>query len=203
MKLRLFAETLAKYILAAENIQETYGTKQVDRIHILRREGLLEPELDDIFEALRRKGNTAVHEAGYGKTEEAKALLKLAFRLSIWYMEVYGAWNFQAPEYMEPQDQEIPDTQELQREYEDRVKDLEEQLETIRQQAEAEHDDVKAKRKMISKQFIRRQHLTEAETRALIDRKLRKAGWEVDTHTLNHQKNGTFLKNTCLPCIDM
>ncbi|MBJ8056689.1 hypothetical protein JDS87_33995, partial [Bacillus cereus] len=78
-----------------------YGTKQVERINILRREGILEPELIDIVETLRRKGNVAMHEAGYQKTEEAKSLLHLAFRLSTWFMEVYGDWNFQAPEYIE------------------------------------------------------------------------------------------------------
>lgn len=106
MKLRLFAETLTKFILAAENIKEAYGTKQVERINILRREGILEPELIDIVETLRRKGNVAMHEAGYQKTEEAKSLLHLAFRLSTWFMEVYGDWNFQAPEYIEPKNKQ-------------------------------------------------------------------------------------------------
>ena len=97
MKLRLFGETLTKFILASENIREAYGTTQVDRINTLRREGLLEPELIDMFETLRRKGNHAVHEAGYGKTEEAKLLVRLAFRLSVRFMEVYGDWDFQEP----------------------------------------------------------------------------------------------------------
>ena len=55
MKLRLFRETLAKVILAMENIKEAYNTSQVDRIQTLRREGLLEKELYDMFDALRKK----------------------------------------------------------------------------------------------------------------------------------------------------
>lgn len=193
MKLRLFAETLTKFILASENIKEAFGTTQVDRINTLRREGLLEPELIDIFETLRRKGNLAMHEAGYGKIEEAKALLRLSFRLSIWFMEVYGDWDFEAPEYVEPQEQVEIDTNKLQQEYEQKVKKLEEELEIIRQQAEDEEQTgVKKERKKISKNFMRRQQLTEAETRAIIDGKLRAAGWEVDTIVLNHQKNGTL-----------
>ena len=39
---------------------------------------------------------------------------------------------------------------------------------------------------------MRRQQLTEAETRTIIDGKLRAVGWEVDTTVLNHQKNGTL-----------
>ncbi|PGY11125.1 type I restriction-modification system endonuclease [Bacillus sp. AFS031507] len=191
MKLRLFAETLTKFVLAAENIRETYGTTQVDRINTMRREGLLESELVDIFETLRRSGNLAMHEAGYGKTEEAKVLLQLTFRLSIWFMEVYGDWDFQAPEYKEPQEQTVVDTDKLQQDYEDKVKKLEEQLDTIRQQAEAEQADVKTERKRISKNFMRSHQLTEAETRTIIDEKLRLVGWDADTVTLNHHKNGT------------
>jgi type I restriction enzyme R subunit len=192
MKLRLFAETLTKFILASENIKEVHGTTQVDRINTLRREGLLEPELIDIFETLRRKGNLAMHEAGYGKTEEAKALLQLTFRLSIWFMEVYGDWDFQAPEYVEPQEQVELDTEKLQQEYAEKVKKLEEELETIRQQAKEEQADLKTERKKISKNFMRRHQLTEAETRTIIDGKLRAVGWEVDSNVLNHHKNGTL-----------
>ncbi|WP_199805041.1 type I restriction-modification system endonuclease [Fictibacillus sp. FJAT-27399] len=192
MKLRLFGETIAKIILASENIREVHGTNQIDRINTLRREGLAEPELLDIFDMLRRKGNSAMHEAGYGKTEEAKALLHLTFRLSIWFMEVYGDWDFQASEYTDPQEREVQDTEKLQREYENKVKELEEELESILQQAETEQADAKVKRKKKSKSFIRRQQLTEAETRIMIDEKLRTVGWEVDTDILNHYKNGTL-----------
>ncbi len=192
MKLRLFAETLTKFILAAENIREAYGTTQVDRINTLRRERLLEPELIDILEALRRKGNVAMHEADYGKAEEAKALLQLTFRLSIWFMEVYGDWDFQAPEYTELQEQTEQSTETLQREYEEKVKKLEKELEAIRRQAEVEQEEVKIERKKISKNFMRRQQLTEVETRIIIDQKLRAAGWEVDTNLLNYKKNRTL-----------
>ena len=192
MKLRLFAETLTKFILAAENIKEAYGTIQVDRINTLRRDGLIEPELINILETLRRKGNLAVHEAGYGKTEEAKALLQLTFRLSIWFMEVYGDWDFQAPDYLEPQEESELDIEKLQQEYEEKVKGLEEELDTIRKHAKEEQAELRTERKKISKNFMRRHKLTEAETRIIIDEKLRLAGWEADTTTINHQKNSTL-----------
>ena len=46
---------MAKVILAMENIKEAYNTSQVDRIQTLRREGLLEKELYDMFDALRKR----------------------------------------------------------------------------------------------------------------------------------------------------
>lgn len=192
MKLRLFGETLSKFILASENIRESFGTTQVDRINTLRREGLVESELIDIFDTIRRKGNKASHEADFGKVEEAKALIKLTFRLSTWFMEVYGDWNFQAPDYIEPTEQTEADVDILQKEFEDKIKELEKELELTRQKAESENDEVKIERKKISKNFIRRQQLSEAETRAIIDEKLRLAGWEVDTHQFNNQTKGTF-----------
>ncbi|MEW4327806.1 type I restriction-modification system endonuclease [Rossellomorea marisflavi] len=192
MKLRLFGETLSKFILASENIRESYGTTQVDRINTLRREGLVEPELIDIFDTIRRLGNKASHEAGFGKVEEAKALLKLSFRLSVWYMEVYGDWDFVAPEYIEPSEESTTDIDALQQEFEDKIKRLEDELENTRQKAESEDSTVKIERKKISKNFIRRQQLTEAETRAIIDEKLRLSGWEADTNQLNHQTNQTM-----------
>ncbi|WP_350346571.1 DEAD/DEAH box helicase family protein [Heyndrickxia faecalis] len=191
MKLRLFAETLTKFVLAAENIKEAYGTSQVDRIHTLRREGLIEPELMDIFETLRRKGNQAMHEALKFTTEEAKALLRLAFRLSIWFMEVYGEWDFQAPEYIEPKEQKKVDTEQLQQEYEEKLKKLEDELESIRAKASKENAEEKTERKKRAVTFMRRHELTEAETRAIIDEKLRAVGWEADTTLLNHYTHGT------------
>ncbi|EIT84149.1 type I restriction enzyme EcoKI subunit R [Fictibacillus macauensis ZFHKF-1] len=192
MKLRLFAETVAKFVLASDNITEVYGTSQVNRINTMRREGLIEAELIDIFETLRLEGNIAMHEAGYEKTEEAKSLLHLAFRLSVWFMEVYGNWDFQAPTYQEPVEKESQDTEKLQQEYEVKVTQLEKELETLRAKAETEGAEVKAKRKKITKKFVRNNRLTEAETRAIIDEKLRAAGWEADTLTLNRQKRGTM-----------
>ncbi|WP_139891385.1 type I restriction-modification system endonuclease [Bacillus sp. D386] len=192
MKLRLFAETVARYVLASENIRELNGTTQVDRINTLRREGFVEPELIEIFDTLRRKGNYAMHEGDYGKTEDAKTLLQLTFRLSIWFMEVYGDWEFESPEYIEPIEQTNVDTESLQREYDEKVQRLEQQMESIRAKAELEQVDAKDQRKKKSKQFVRKNKLTEAETRLIIDEKLRKAGWYADSTAINNQKHGTM-----------
>ncbi|MEL3972055.1 type I restriction-modification system endonuclease [Rossellomorea oryzaecorticis] len=192
MKLRLFGETMTKFVLAAEDIKEAPGTTQVDRINTLRREGLLEVELFDIFDRLRLKGNRASHRANYGETDEAKALTHLAYRLSIWFMEVYVDWNFKAPDYIEPQKLELVNTSKLQEEFEEKIRELEEQLISVRKKAQEETPDQKKERKKISKSFVRRQQLTEAETRTIIDEKLRIAGWEADTTTINYYSKGTL-----------
>lgn len=67
----------------------------------MRRENLVTQELIDILETIRKKGNKAMHE-GYGTQQEAKALVHMAFRLGVWFMQVYGDWDFDEPEYHEP-----------------------------------------------------------------------------------------------------
>ena len=107
-------------------------------------------------------------------------------------MEVYGDWDFQAPDYLEPQEESELDIEKLQQEYEEKVKGLEEELDTIRKHAKEEQAELRTERKKISKNFMRRHKLTEAETRIIIDEKLRLAGWEADTTTINHQKNSAL-----------
>ncbi|MBF0706028.1 type I restriction-modification system endonuclease [Alkalihalobacillus hwajinpoensis] len=191
MKLRLFGETLSKFILALENIPEPYRNKQLDRINTLRKEGLVELELIDIFQTLRLKGNKASHEGNYGDVEEAKTLLHLTFRLSSWFMEVYGDYNFEEPEYITPENLDSINLDLLQQEHDEKVQELENELEVLRQKAKTEHEDEKNERKKASRRFMKRQQLTEAETRSIIDEKLRTAGWEVDSNLLNHYTKGT------------
>ena len=193
MKLRLFAETMTKYILALENLEEPENKKQIDRINLLRREEILDPELIEIFHALRRKGNQAVHGADYGQVAEAKAMLHLAYRISTWYMEVYNDWNFQAPEYIEPVEQEEENKiYELQKEYDFKVQKLEAELQSIRKDSNLESPEIRRERKKVSRKFIRNQRLSEPETRTIVDEKLRLAGWEVDTNDLNSYTKGTM-----------
>ncbi|WP_427071268.1 hypothetical protein [Lysinibacillus fusiformis] len=61
---------IAEAVLASDNIREAYDIKQVDLLNTIKREGLAEPEMLDLFHTLRRKGNTATHEASYGTTKK-------------------------------------------------------------------------------------------------------------------------------------
>lgn len=191
MKLRLLGETIAKFVLASDNIREAYRTTQVDRINTLRREGLVEPELLEIFDTLRRRGNRASHEADYGTTEEAQTLLKLAYHLATWFMEVYVDWNYTPSPYKvferEVHNELEQKIKQLEHEINEKEQKLNEQLDVI-----ADHvisKEVKVERKKKSKLYMQKHHLTEAETRTIIDEKLRSAGWEADTPKLNYKKN--------------
>ncbi len=191
IKLRMFAETLTKYVLAYEEIKETYDTNQVDRLKALRRDDLITEEIYTMLDTIRRKGNKAVHEAGFGTEKEAHALLHMAFRLAVWLMQVYGDWDFKEPAFQEPVQKQVVDEKELEElsgTYEEKVSQLESELEKLRQQQAYVSSDDKLQRKKGAKSFGSRFELTEAETRVLIDEQLRKAGWEADTETLRFGK---------------
>lgn len=190
MKLRVFAETLTKYVLAYEEIKETYDTKQTDRINALRREDLISQELEDILETLRKKGNKAMHE-GFGTQKEAEALLHMSFRLAVWFMQVYGDWDFKEPEYQVPVPVQTVDEEELRKlsaTYEDKVAKLENELEKLRQEQLYISDKDKLRRKKDARTYGSQINLTEEETRILIDEQLRAAGWEVDSEEIRYGK---------------
>ncbi|MFC0212744.1 type I restriction-modification system endonuclease [Paenibacillus chartarius] len=190
IKLRMFGETLTKYIYAFEELDESRVVTQVDRLTQLMREDLLTDEISDMLHTLRKIGNKAAHEAGYGSTREAQALTQLAFRLSVWFMQVYGEWDFQAPDYVEPIEQDTAGNQEqldqLAQSYEARMEQLQQELETLRQHQTTVTQEDKRKRQTKSKQAGSALSLTEAETRLIIDEKLRQAGWEADSQTLRY-----------------
>lgn len=194
-KLRLLSETIAKAVLASDNIKEFYDTNQIDRLNTMQREGLTEPEILDIFHLLRKKGNKASHDGSYGAASEAKQLLALAYQLSIWFMEVYVDWEFSAPKFVDPTKEADSfslqeQIKELQAEIDKKEIILEKQLEVISER-EVEKE-VRIQRKEKSRNHLRKYQLTEAQTRTLIDDKLRAAGWEVDTDTINFKKHKTM-----------
>jgi len=195
IKLRLLGESIAKAVLASDNIREAYDTRQVDRLNTMKKEGLAEPEMLDIFHTLRRKGNTASHEASYGTTEEAKQLLALAYQISIWFMEVYIDWEFVAPTYREPEPEVSSNelqlkVKALEEEIAKKEKELLTQLDTLADDAVAK--DIRVRRKEKSKLHVQKHRLSEAQTRIIIDDKLRAAGWIVDTEKYNFKKHKTL-----------
>ena len=185
-KLGMFAERLVQEIFAKERLTEpTYDNTHANRIKILKREGLIERggRIDDILYSLRKTRNAAVHQYE-NSVDTAKSLLRMAYRLAVWFMEVYGDYSFQAPEFVMPQDEPIPD-------YKSIIQDLEEQLAraTKARLVVTATDDLSPKEKANKSAAVTETMvLTEAETRIIIDDQLRKYGWEVDTNNLRYSK---------------
>ena len=123
-KLGLLSETIVNAVFDIEKLsipedKNTLSTK----IRILKKEGILPKIIDDILYALRIRRNDAVH-AGLDSVENAKILLKMAYSLSNWFVEVYMDWQYKAEPFAMPE--EIPAT-----DYEKIIKEKEAQINAL------------------------------------------------------------------------
>lgn len=179
----MFAERLVQEIFANERLTEPdYDNTHANRIKILKREGLIDRGgiIDDILYSLRIKRNDAVHKYE-DSVDTAKSLLSMAYRLAVWFMEVYGDYNFQAPDFIMPENKSISD-------YEGIIKSLEEQLakaEKANIVVTAANGSSYKDRVEKSAEVTEAMALSEAETRIIIDDQLRKYGWEQLTQTIS------------------
>ncbi|MED4355062.1 type I restriction-modification system endonuclease [Schinkia azotoformans] len=190
-ELRKFAETITKYILAKEEIREERGTTQEDRLRILYYDQTIPKEIYDLFNTIRIKGNKATHDLSYGEVEEAKTLLHMTYRISAWFMEVYGDWTVKIPSYQEPAPHnDIPEIEldKIKQAYEKKLAEMEDELQKIRSEQLYVKDQDKQKRKEQSQKVAASFDLSEAETRMIIDQQLQDAGWDADTDKLRFAK---------------
>ena len=54
------------------------------------------------LEWIRKKGNKAVHDVTEVEVADALQAHKFLFEISVWYMQVYVTYNFEAPVYKLP-----------------------------------------------------------------------------------------------------
>ena len=102
MQARLFSEQLLKLISQAEELEAVYPLKQAERIHKLYRQNLIDEDLYLKLEWIRKKGNKAIHDVTEVEVADMVKIHKFLFKISIWYMQVYVSYNFEAPDYQLP-----------------------------------------------------------------------------------------------------
>lgn len=130
IKLRMFGEQMTDYIFAYDNLEASCEDNQFNRLKIMEREGFIEGEIRDIFHSLRKTGNLAVHEI-FSSTEEAETMLRMVHKLGIWFMQVYGDYDYEPDEFATPLriahvNQEVIDT--LTKAYEERLERIQQEL---------------------------------------------------------------------------
>lgn len=189
-KLRLFGEKLTKFLYAFENLKEPNDGRQDIRLRDLKRQDVISKEIFDILDSVRRTGNKATHDA-YDSKSEAARLLSLTFQLSVWFMQTYGDWSFEPQPYEEPvtvavTDELIKQLDELTSSYEDRLLQLQQELDDLRA-IKVSNEELAARRTQ-SKKAASTLRLSEADTRKLIDEQLRKFGWVIDSENLRFSK---------------
>ncbi len=87
--LRRLGEALAQAAAAHVGVTGDPREDQLDRLRRLRDSGVLTPDTAELFHALRRAGNAAVHE-GAGDAGSALHALKLGRTLAIWFHQSFG-----------------------------------------------------------------------------------------------------------------
>lgn len=193
IKLRMFGEKVVEFIIAEEKLEDTEERNQISRLSLLKEQELIEDELVDMFHAIRKTGNKATHDA-FSSEREASTLLSLAYKLAVWFMQVYGEYSFEPVDFVLPDKSTMDkavlseEIQKLSEEYEDKLKGLAEELDKLRSKELTEQKQ--KERQQYSRKAARKIEFDESETRKLIDEKLRLRGWETDSVHLKWA-NGT------------
>ncbi len=185
IKLGMLGEMIVNLMYRYDNLELPYNDTSAARIDKLYNEELLSDSLADILHLLRKRRNRAVHE-NYGNAAECETLLRSAYALSEWFMQIYGDWDYQHQEFVLPAEETAttfpPVTPQQE---EEKIKELGKAAEKKAKEAKAVS---KSERKKQVKKTAWNVRLTEAETRILIDEQLREVGWEADTETCRHSK---------------
>ena len=186
IKLGLFAESVVRLIFKLDNLDEPkFDNTHANRIKILKNEGLLPKDIDDILYALRTARNKAAHD-GYESKEQAEILIEFAYKLGVWFMQTYGEWSYEPAGFVMPVDtSKDADFNAMLKEQEEKIQEL---TETIKNISSAGQEISIADRRKRSVSTADKINLSEKETRYLIDEQLRKVGWEVDTLNLRYSK---------------
>lgn len=183
----MLAENMVRYIMAYENIPEPLDraeSNQANNIRILRDNDIINYDISKILHMLRKARNLAVHESK-GTVDIARDNLESLYDLCVWYMQVYGDWNFEPEPFVEPVNfvVDVNEFEKVKAELEAKNDKLIIELQKIR--SEAAKGMVK---RAVEYKKIFNAKLTEAQTRKIIDEKLRAVGWEVDTENLTYAK---------------
>ncbi|MFC5194775.1 type I restriction-modification system endonuclease [Bizionia hallyeonensis] len=192
-KLRILSEKLASTLIDFEQLEEPVDARQISRLNILANQSETPSEIISIFHTIRKSGNKASH-SGEGSQAEARYMLRQAFYLTKWFVEVYENVEVLV-DYQTPEESWFLVENKREIELEQKLELLEKEVESYKQQIK-EHthisDEAKQQRKERAHRKAKKIEETESETRERIDKQLRDAGWECDTQTLNYKSCKTL-----------
>lgn len=162
VKLRQFAELTAKLIAARHGTYRDEREMFEETLRRLSYDRIIPKEVADVFHALRKTGNAAVHDVRGGHAEALTAL-KFARSLGIWFHRTYGGQpNFNPGAFIPPPEPV------------DATVSLRQEIDTLRQKV-AETEDAAA--------AARREADEHARARETVEERLRReaeerAAWE-------------------------
>lgn len=184
MKAGLLCEGMIRVMFALDDITLPDHCDAVERIDILQRREVLPADVAAAFHLMRRARNRAAHEGV--RLPEAKILyfLQITHSLCGWFFQTYGDESYRQLDFVAPQDVENSGPSPFEsKEKAGQENALADQAVSRAAQAAAVPEDIRRKRAAVA---AGKRHVSEAETRYLIDEQLRKVGWEADSETLRH-----------------
>ncbi|OSY88528.1 hypothetical protein WH52_07200 [Tenacibaculum holothuriorum] len=192
-KLRILTEKLASILIDFEQLEEPYDKKQISRLALLANKSDTPLEVISIFHTIRKSGNKASH-SGEGTQAEARYMLRQAYYLTKWFIEVYENEDVYS-DYEIPQESWFTNEDSRATELEQQIELLKNEVYNYKQKIKEQTQlsaEAKEQRKERAYTKARKTEETEAETRDRIDKQLRDAGWECDTQTLNSKTKKTL-----------
>jgi type I restriction enzyme, R subunit len=200
-KLRVFGEKLIAILFAEYHLPfDKYATIE-SRFNYLKSESCIESDVANMLNIIRRLGNTAAHDPHKITFKDAGLALESAFDLAKWLYECFAdepdltvqKLAFELPVKFDTT-QIIVDLEAKQAVLEELLaKALTEKvalIEAVKEKYE-ETEAYKTFKERVKKASARI-HLSEIQTREIIDEQLRKAGWETNTQTLNFKTQKTL-----------
>ena len=190
-KLRIFSEQITLMLGNFEGFHDFEESSQFERLKALDHSSIVPREIKDILHKLRKSGNKGSH-TGEASGAEARFMLRQAFFLSVWFYELYEEEDIDLEFKMPSKD---INTKHLLEKVKEELETTKEELEALKLKAisyQAVSEQQKEERKERAKRLVRKTEETEAETRDIIDKQLRDAGWECDTQTLNYKSKKTL-----------
>lgn len=162
VKLRQFAELTAKIIAARHGAYRDERETFEETLRRLAYDRIIPREVADIFHAIRKFGNVAVHEAK-GSHDNALTALKFARSLGVWFHRTYGREpNFNPGAFVPPSEPV------------DATASLRQEIEILRQKVAETEDAAAAARREADEHARARETVEESLRREAEDR----AAWE-------------------------
>lgn len=188
-KSRIFGEKITDLLLNTYNIQYDELSTFSDRLRLIKYNNILPITILDLLYGIKQKGNIASHE-NIGTTEEAITILQSCFTVAKWFWGVYSRNNIEKIQYKEPVNLDTSYSLHLlQQEYTElELKNLELQKELKERRI---NDREKEEYLNKGQEVANKIDLTERETRVIIDKQLKQAGWLVDSINFNFKTRGT------------
>ena len=183
-KLRIFGEKFTNWLFDEHGLDFPYENTFNIRIKLLAEAGKITYPLPDLLHRIRSLGNNSSHEH-QGTVDEATSALLAAFKLSKWLSDTYFETELSELKFSPPPKiNNNVGLEELEAEY----KQLEEAFNSLKEEKIQLSKERQETIHLKAYQNAAKIQITEAETRAIIDEQLRKAGWETDSELLKHSK---------------